>query len=105
MALQQEMMGLYSKAWSKSIEYGLFTNDYSNAYCHGIIFCHFHSAELKRIQFLWFNLGTPDIAMTLIAGAVYFIQAKVSLWTVLNNKKTNENDDLYFSYYDYVYFL
>ncbi|MBK3494718.1 membrane protein insertase YidC [Viridibacillus sp. YIM B01967] len=30
-------------------------------------------------NFLWFNLGTPDLIMTLLAGALYFLQSQSSL--------------------------
>ena len=42
--------------------------------------------------------------MMLIAGAVYFVQARVSLWTMPDQQKTaDENVHLFVTNHDYVY--
>ena len=63
----------------------------------GLYFAILYSDDIKEHQFLWFNLGSPDIAMTLIAGVVYFIQAKVSLWTVPEQQKQQMKMMIYIS--------
>ena len=37
------------------------------------------SAEIATHSFLWYSLGESDIIMTLIAGAVYYLQFKMSM--------------------------
>jgi YidC/Oxa1 family membrane protein insertase len=86
-ALQQEMMGLYRKHGVNPINMGCLPMLIQMPIIMGLYFAISHSADVKTHPFLWFNLGSPDIAMTLIAGAVYFLQARVSLWTVPEQQK------------------
>ncbi|MCM3357608.1 MULTISPECIES: membrane protein insertase YidC [unclassified Psychrobacillus] len=82
MVLQQEMMGLYRKHNVNPLNMGCLPMLIQMPIVMGLYFAILYSADIKSHEFLWYNLGSPDIAMTLIAGAVYFAQAKVSLWTV-----------------------
>ena len=82
MKLQQEMMGLYRKHNVNPLNMGCLPMLIQMPIIMGLYFAILHSPEVKGHQFLWYSLGSPDVIMTLIAGAVYFLQAKVSLWTV-----------------------
>jgi YidC/Oxa1 family membrane protein insertase len=82
MKIQQEMMGLYKKHDVNPLNMGCLPVVIQMPIVMGLYFAILYSPDVKSHEFLWFNLGTPDIAMTLIAGAVYFFQAKVSLWTM-----------------------
>lgn len=82
MKLQQEMMGLYKKHEVNPLNMGCLPVVIQMPIVMGLYFAIRYSPEVLTHEFLWFNLGKPDIAMTLIAGAVYFFQARVSLWTM-----------------------
>lgn len=82
MVLQQEMMGLYKKHGVNPLNMGCLPMIIQMPIIMGLYYAILYSDEIKGHDFLWFKLGEPDIAMTLIAGAVYFFQAQVSLWTV-----------------------
>lgn len=97
MALQQEMMGLYRKHGVNPLNMGCLPMLIQMPIIMGLYFAISHSAEIKAHPFLWFNLGSPDIAMTLVAGAVYFLQAKVSLWTVPEQQKQQMKMMVYIS--------
>lgn len=82
MKLQQEMMGLYKKHDVNPLNMGCLPIIIQMPIVMGLYFAILYSPEVRTHEFLWFNLGSPDILMTLIAGAVYFVQAKISLWTM-----------------------
>lgn len=82
MKLQQEMMGLYKKHEVNPLNMGCLPVVIQMPIIMGLYFAILHSPDVQAHEFLWFSLGSPDIIMTLIAGAVYFFQAKVSLWTM-----------------------
>ena len=63
----------------------------------GLYFAILYSPEVKETKFLWFNLGSPDMIMMLIAGAVYFVQARVSLWTMPDQQKQQMKMFIYLS--------
>jgi len=87
MALQQEMMGLYRKHDVNPLNMGCLPLLIQMPVIMGLYFAILYSTDIKTHEFLWFHLGSPDVIMTLIAGAVYFLQAKVSLWTVPEEQK------------------
>uniref|UniRef100_UPI00406C144F membrane protein insertase YidC n=1 Tax=Chryseomicrobium sp. FSL W7-1435 TaxID=2921704 RepID=UPI00406C144F len=87
MALQQEMMGLYRKHNVNPLNMGCLPILIQMPIIMGLYFAILYSEDVKTHEFIWFSLGSPDIAMTLIAGIVYFAQAKVSLWTVPEQQK------------------
>ncbi|MTD31558.1 membrane protein insertase YidC [Planomicrobium sp. YIM 101495] len=82
MKLQQEMMGLYKKHDVNPLNMGCLPIVIQMPIIMGLYFAILHSPEVRSHEFLWFNLGTPDVIMTLIAGAVYYVQARISLWTM-----------------------
>lgn len=83
MKIQQEMMGLYKKHDVNPLNMGCLPVVIQMPIIMGLYFAILYAPDyVKDHEFLWFTLGSPDILMTLIAGAVYFFQAKVSLWTM-----------------------
>ncbi|WJY27156.1 MULTISPECIES: membrane protein insertase YidC [Sporosarcina] len=88
MKLQQEMMGLYSKHNVNPLNMGCLPLIIQMPIIMGLYFAILYADEtIKSHQFLWFELGKPDIIMMLVAGAVYFVQARVSLWTMPEQQK------------------
>lgn len=97
MKIQQEMMGLYQKHGVNPLNMGCLPILIQMPIIMGLYFAILYSPEVKSHQFLWFNLGSPDVIMTLLAGAVYFVQAKVSLWTVPEQQKQQMKMFVYIS--------
>lgn len=97
MKLQQEMMGLYRKHNVNPLNMGCLPMLIQMPIIMGLYFAILYSEDVKTHQFLWYSLGSPDIIMTLIAGAVYFLQAKVSLWTVPEQQKQQMKMFVYIS--------
>ena len=95
--LQQEMMGLYSKHGVNPLNMGCLPLIIQMPIIMGLYFAILHSPEVKSHKFLWFNLGEPDMIMMLIAGAVYFVQARVSLWTMPETQKQQMKMFIYLS--------
>lgn len=95
--LQQEMMGLYSKHGVNPLNMGCLPLIIQMPIIMGLYFAILHSPEVKAHKFLWFNLGEPDMIMMLIAGAVYFVQARVSLWTMPETQKQQMKMFIYLS--------
>jgi YidC/Oxa1 family membrane protein insertase len=79
MALQQEMMGLYKKYDVNPLNMGCLPMIIQMPIIMGLYYAIRYSEEVHEHTFLWFQLGEPDIIMTLIAGAIYFWQSKVSM--------------------------
>ncbi|WP_227396473.1 membrane protein insertase YidC [Jeotgalibacillus aurantiacus] len=79
MKIQQEMMGLYRKHGVNPLNMGCLPLLIQMPILMGMYFAISYSEEIASHSFLWFNLGSPDIAMMLAAGAVYFVQGAVSL--------------------------
>jgi len=97
MKLQQEMMGLYRKHNVNPLNMGCLPMLIQMPIIMGLYFAILYSPDVKEHQFLWYSLGSPDVIMTLIAGAVYFLQAKVSLWTVPEQQKQQMKMMIYIS--------
>ena len=95
--LQQEMMGLYSKHGVNPLNMGCLPLLLQMPIIMGLYFAILYSPEVKETKFLWFNLGSPDMIMMLIAGAVYFVQARVSLWTMPDQQKQQMKMFIYLS--------
>lgn len=95
--LQQEMMGLYSKHGVNPLNMGCLPLVIQMPVIMGLYFAILHSPAVKEHQFLWFNLGEPDMIMMLVAGAVYFVQARVSLWTMPEQQKQQMKMFIYLS--------
>lgn len=97
MKLQQEMMGLYSKHGVNPLNMGCLPLIIQMPVIMGLYFAILYSPEVKSHQFLWFNLGEPDMIMMVLAGAVYFVQARVSLWTMPEQQKQQMKMFIYLS--------
>lgn len=95
--LQQEMMGLYSKHGVNPLNMGCLPLVIQMPIIMGLYFAILHSPEVKAEGFLWFKLGEPDMILMLIAGAVYFVQARVSLWTMPDQQKQQMKMFIYLS--------
>ncbi|WP_245153904.1 membrane protein insertase YidC [Jeotgalibacillus proteolyticus] len=85
--LQQEMMGLYRKHGVNPLNMGCLPLIIQMPILMGLYFAISHSQEIATHSFLWFNLGSPDLSMMLIAGAVYFIQGFVTLNNLPDEQK------------------
>ncbi|MGK7379035.1 membrane protein insertase YidC [Planococcus sp. 1R117A] len=97
MKIQQEMMGLYKKHDVNPLNMGCLPVIIQMPIVMGLYFAILYSPDVKSHEFLWFNLGSPDILMTLIAGAVYFFQARVSLWTMPEQQQKQMKMFIYIS--------
>lgn len=95
--LQQEMMGLYSKHGVNPLNMGCLPLIIQMPIIMGLYFAILYSPEVKAQGFLWFKLGEPDMILMLIAGAVYFVQARVSLWTMPEQQKQQMKMFIYLS--------
>ncbi|MDP4164603.1 MAG: membrane protein insertase YidC [Bacillota bacterium] len=76
--LQQEMMGLYQKHGVNPLNMGCLPILIQMPILTGFYYAIRGDAEIAKHAFLWFSLGKPDIAITLIAGVIYYLQFKVS---------------------------
>lgn len=76
--LQQEMMGLYQKHGVNPLNMGCLPILIQMPILTGFYYAIRGSEEIASHAFLWFNLGQPDIVITIIAGLVYYLQFKVS---------------------------
>ncbi|WP_342506743.1 membrane protein insertase YidC [Sporosarcina sp. FSL K6-2383] len=95
--LQQEMMGLYSKHGVNPLNMGCLPLIIQMPIIMGLYFAILYSPDVKSHQFLWFNLGEPDMIMMVLAGAVYFVQARVSLWTMPEQQQKQMKMFIYMS--------
>jgi YidC/Oxa1 family membrane protein insertase len=97
MKLQQEMMGLYSKHGVNPLNMGCLPLIIQMPIIMGLYFAILYSPDVKSHAFLWFNLGEPDMIMMVLAGAVYFVQARVSLWTMPEQQQKQMKMFIYMS--------
>jgi len=77
--LQQELMKLYQTQGINPLNMGCLPMLIQMPILMGFYYAIQGSAEIATHSFLWFNLGGSDMIMTLIAGAVYFLQFKLSM--------------------------
>lgn len=94
---QQEMMALYQKHGINPLNMGCLPMLIQMPIIMGLYFSILYSTDVKSHEFLWFSLGSPDIVMTIIAGIVYLVQARVSLWTVPEQQKAQMKMFIYIS--------
>lgn len=97
MQFQQEMVGLYKKHGINPLNMGCLPMLIQMPIIMGLYFAILYSGDVKTHQFLWFSLGSPDVIMTIIAGLVYLVQARVSLWTVPEQQKAQMKMFIYIS--------
>lgn len=75
----QEMMQLYRKHDVSPVNMGCLPILIQMPILMALYFAISHNPELASQNFLWFNLGTKDLTMTIIAGAMYLVQSLLSL--------------------------
>ncbi|WP_088006142.1 membrane protein insertase YidC [Indiicoccus explosivorum] len=97
MKIQQEMMGLYKKHDVNPLNMGCLPVVIQMPIVMGLYFAILYSPDVQSHEFLWFNLGEADIIMALIAGVVYFFQARVSMWTMPEQQKKQMAAFIYLS--------
>lgn len=97
MAIQQEMLNVYREHQINPLNMGCLPILIQMPIIMGLYFAILYSGDVKTHEFLWFNLGSPDFIMTLIAGLVYLVQAQVSLWTVPESQKQQMKWMIYIS--------
>ncbi|RDI43188.1 membrane protein insertase YidC [Falsibacillus pallidus] len=77
--LQAEMMGLYKKHGVNPLNMGCLPILIQMPIWMGLYYAIRSSHEIATHNFLWFNLGQPDIPMAILAGIAYFFQSKVTM--------------------------
>ena len=97
MAVQQEMLNVYREHQINPLNMGCLPILIQMPIIMGLYFAILYSGDVKTHEFLWFNLGSPDFIMTLIAGLIYLVQAQVSLWTVPESQKQQMKWMIYIS--------
>ena len=95
--IQNDMMALYREHNINPFNMGCLPMLIQMPIIMGLYFAILYSEDVKMHPFLWFDLGTPDILMTVIAGVVYFVQAKVSMWTIAESQQAQMKWMMYFS--------
>ncbi|WP_462411871.1 membrane protein insertase YidC [Neobacillus sp. Marseille-QA0830] len=81
-AIQAEMMALYQKHGVNPLNMGCLPLLIQMPILTGFYYAIRGSKEIAQHQFLWFSLGQPDIAITILAGVIYFLQFKVQQSTM-----------------------
>jgi YidC/Oxa1 family membrane protein insertase len=76
--IQKEMFGLYQKHGVNPLAMGCLPILIQMPILMGFYYAIRGSEEIASHSFLWFSLGQPDLAITLIAGIAYYFQFKVS---------------------------
>ncbi|MDZ5474500.1 membrane protein insertase YidC [Bacillus sp. 31A1R] len=76
--LQQEMFSLYRKHGVNPLSIGCLPMLIQMPILMGFYYAIRGSEEIATHSFLWFNLGSPDLWITALAGIVYYLQFKVS---------------------------
>ncbi|WP_425445392.1 membrane protein insertase YidC [Virgibacillus phasianinus] len=75
--LQQEMMKLYTKHGVNPLSMGCLPLVIQAPILMGFYYAIQSSQEIATHSFLWFNLGTANIPLAILAGLIYFLQFKV----------------------------
>ncbi|WP_059170742.1 membrane protein insertase YidC [Bacillus sp. FJAT-27445] len=76
--LQSQTFALYQKHGVNPLNMGCLPILIQMPILTGFYYAIRNSAEIASHTFLWFNLGSPNIGITLIAGLIYYLQFKVS---------------------------
>lgn len=74
----QEMMALYKEHGVNPLNMGCLPMIVQMPILMALYFAISHNDALASHSFAWFNLGSPNIFMALIAGALYLLQAYLS---------------------------
>ncbi|MET1029935.1 membrane protein insertase YidC [Domibacillus tundrae] len=80
--IQMEMMSLYKENDINPMAMGCLPMVLQMPVWMGLYYAITISEDIKTHEFLWFQLGQPDIAMAIIAGIMYFVQSKLSMQTM-----------------------
>ncbi|TLS38712.1 membrane protein insertase YidC [Pseudalkalibacillus caeni] len=94
-ALQKDMMSLYQKHGVNPLGVGCLPLIIQTPILMGFYFAIKNSEKIASHSFLWFNLGSPDILLAVLAGAVYFFQFKIQQsLSPVNQQKANKSMQL-----------
>ncbi|MEM5015010.1 membrane protein insertase YidC [Metabacillus indicus] len=79
--LQQETMKVYQKHQINPLAAlgGCLPLLIQLPFLTGFYYAIQRTPEIAQHSFLWFNLGSPNLVLTLLAAGIYFLQARVSL--------------------------
>lgn len=92
--LQQEMMMLYRKHGVNPLSMGCLPLIIQMPILMGFYYAIRSSDDIATHNFLWFNLGAPDIPLALLAGVIYFLQFRVQQSfmpaTATDNQQANQ---------------
>ncbi|OES45710.1 membrane protein insertase YidC [Domibacillus iocasae] len=80
--IQMEMMSLYKENGINPMAMGCLPMLLQMPVWMGLYYAITISEDIKTHEFLWFQLGQPDIAMAIIAGIMYYVQFKLSMQTM-----------------------
>lgn len=80
--IQMEMMSLYKENGINPMAMGCLPMLLQMPVWMGLYYAITISEDIKTHEFLWFQLGQPDIAMAIIAGIMYYVQFKMSMQTM-----------------------
>ncbi|GGG25060.1 membrane protein insertase YidC [Lysinibacillus alkalisoli] len=97
MKYQQELMGIYREYGINPLNMGCLPLLIQMPIIMGLYFAILYSPDVKSHAFLWFNLGSQDYIMAAIAGVVYLVQARVSLWTMPEQQQKQMKFFIYLS--------
>lgn len=87
MQLQQERMAVYKKYDYNPFNIGCLPMLIQLPIWTGLFYAIRLSPEISGTSFLWFNLGTPDIILGVLAATSYYFQFQVSLYNVPEEQK------------------
>lgn len=76
--LQQETMAVYSKHGYNPLSLGCLPMLLQISILTGLYYAIRMTPDLAQHQFLWFQLGSPDMIMPFLAAGVYLLQAKIT---------------------------
>ncbi|MGG4489281.1 membrane protein insertase YidC [Metabacillus idriensis] len=95
--LQQETMKIYQKHNINPLAAlgGCLPLLIQLPFLTGFYYAIQRTPEIAEHSFLWFNLGSPDFTLTLLAAGIYYIQSRVSL---IGLEETQKKQMAMFSY-------
>ncbi|MBB4824803.1 YidC/Oxa1 family membrane protein insertase [Sporosarcina luteola] len=83
--IQMEMMEIYKQ--NKLFNIGCLPTLIQMPILMGLYFAIRTLPDTGNQMFLWFNLGTPDLIITILAGGVYFVQARAPIADMAGTQK------------------
>ncbi|WP_243293106.1 membrane protein insertase YidC [Bacillus sp. FJAT-47783] len=85
--VQLEMMSLYKENGINPLSVGCLPLVIQMPILMGLYYAISSSNEIATHSFLWFDLGSPNIGLALMASAIYFVQTKISLQNIPNEQQ------------------